>query len=111
MGCEERIEVAFHQAIREYGIDAFVWEVICQSKNRDYALNVMESYFIKELNSHYVYGHGYNMSFGGDAPMMRRKHSPETKAKMSQARLGKKKTYRADGTHYYAFPTQPVAVA
>ena len=56
----------FHRAIRKYGSDAFLWEVIYASENVKHTLNVMESRFIQEHNSHCYYGHGYNMTLGGE---------------------------------------------
>jgi group I intron endonuclease len=47
-------------AIRKYGLDGFDWEIICQSKDSDYLLNVMEPYFIKQYNPE------YNKTLGGE---------------------------------------------
>ena len=55
-----------HCAIRKYGEDSFEWELICQSKDSYHLLNEMEPYFIKEYNSFYLTGHGYNMTWGGE---------------------------------------------
>jgi len=92
----------FHNAIQKYGKDAFVWEILYQSKERDHTLKVMEEFFIKENNSHYLNGHGYNMTYGGNGTFgyihsletkekignswKGKKHSEETKKKMSEAR-------------------------
>lgn len=81
--------LVFHNALREYGPDAFEWEVVCQSKNGQHLLNEMEPYFIKHYNSFYRGGQGYNMTLGGDGCIGHR-HSPETLAKMSAVRTGKK---------------------
>lgn len=56
----------FHKAIRKYGSDAFTWEIIHKSEDVQYTKNVMESRLIQENNSHYLYGHGYNMTLGGE---------------------------------------------
>lgn len=56
----------FHKAIKKYGSEAFIWEVICQSKNYNHLLLVMEPYFIKDYNSFYLNGQGYNMTLGGE---------------------------------------------
>ena len=53
----------FHRAIQKHGIDAFVWEVIYQSLDKNHTKNVMEAYFIQEYNS---YKCGYNCTLGGD---------------------------------------------
>jgi len=46
-------------------------------------LNEREIYWIKELHSH-VTEHGYNLSWGGEAPMRGLKHSEETKKKIAE---------------------------
>ena len=53
----------FCNAIRKYGWDNFTWEVLYQSYDENYTLNVMEPYFIKENNS---LNDGYNMTIGGN---------------------------------------------
>ena len=71
----------FHKAIKKYGIDCFIWEIIYQSKELDHTLNVMESYFIEKYNS---YKDGYNLTLGGEGATGRI-HSEETKRKMSES--------------------------
>ena len=41
----------FYRALKKYGLNSFEWSVLYQSKERDYTLNFMESYFINEYNS------------------------------------------------------------
>ena len=77
----------FYCALRKYGWDNFDWTVLYQSKDKEHCLNVMESHFIKEYNS---FEDGYNMTFGGEAVMFDRRHSPETKEKMRLSHEGKK---------------------
>jgi group I intron endonuclease len=89
--CETQI---LHKAIKKYGWDNFEWEVIYQSKDYEHCLNVMENYFIKEYKS---FGDGYNMTKGGEGSLgnknwLDKKHSNETKLKMSQSHKGKVKT-------------------
>jgi group I intron endonuclease len=55
--------IIFYNAIRKYGWDNFTWEVLYQSYDENYTLNVMEPYFIKENNS---LNDGYNMTIGGN---------------------------------------------
>ena len=75
-------DTVFHRAVRKYGKDSFTWEVIYQSSDQEYCLHIMEPFFIKEFNS---FGNrGYNMTVGGDAPMLGKKHSNESKKKMSR---------------------------
>lgn len=79
----------FHKAIRKYGPDAFTWEVLCQSRDGDHLLNEMEGYFIRLYNSHYLDGHGYNMTYGGEGTLGR-VHTEETRKKISEAAKGRK---------------------
>ena len=81
----------FYRAIRKYGIDSFCWDIIYQSKDKKHCLNEMESYFINEFNS---FNSGYNMTKGGEGTLgkkswLGRKHSIETKLKMSNSAKGK----------------------
>ena len=52
-------------AIRKHTKDNFVVELCEQFDNRDEAFDA-ETYYIKKYNSHYLDGHGYNMSYGGE---------------------------------------------
>lgn len=61
--------VLFHKAIRKYGMEYFIWEIIYQSQDKVHCLKDMEPFFIKEYNSYYKWENGgYNMTLGGDAP-------------------------------------------
>ena len=73
----------FYDAIKKYGWHNFEWAVIYQSKDYIHCLNIMEPYFIEEYDS---FNSGYNMTVGGEAPMMKRKHSEESKQKMSDSK-------------------------
>jgi group I intron endonuclease len=75
-----------HKAIQKYGVDAFHWEIIFESKDKNYLLEKMESYFIKEYNSYFENNCGYNMTYGGQGGMTDKTHSEETKNKMKLAR-------------------------
>lgn len=68
-----------HKAFRKYGIDNFIFEIICQSKDRNYLHKEAESYFIKLYNSFYLNENskGYNMTLGGDGAVGS-KHSIES---------------------------------
>lgn len=60
-------QYAVHQAMRKYGKEAFVFEIIFEAfKESDLA--EFEKYFIKEFNSCILdnESHGYNMTRGGD---------------------------------------------
>jgi group I intron endonuclease len=102
----------FHNAIRKYGTEAFIWEVLFETPDSLFALNVLESRFIQEHNTHHIHGYGYNMSLGGEGSfgsprnvwteIMKINHSlrmrgrnkgPKTsehKKNLSRARIGKK---------------------
>jgi len=76
----------FHKAIRKYGFEFFKWEVIFESLDKNFLLDEMEGYFIKQNNSFYENGFGYNMTFGGDCGMRGMKHTEESKQKLKIAR-------------------------
>lgn len=70
----------FYCAIRKYGPDAFMWEVLYQSLDVTHTHKVMEPYFIAEHKSNSEFG--YNMTDGGDGVIgyewsddLRTKHS------------------------------------
>ncbi len=78
-----------YNAIRKYGLDNFRWDILYQNKDREHTLNIMETKFIINQNTHFKEGHGYNMTYGGEGakgwiP------SEETKKKISESNLGKK---------------------
>lgn len=95
----------FYNAIRKYGWDKFVWEVIYESSDGEHTLSVMENQFITEHNS-YVYAdnsNGYNMTLGGEGTLGHqktpeqieahrkklkgRKHDPEVVRRRTETRL------------------------
>lgn len=55
--------VIFHAAIKKYGKENFEWSILGEYMNED--LDRYEEYWIKEKNTHYQDGHGYNMNYGG----------------------------------------------
>ena len=65
--------------ISKYGYDSFEKEVVeyCELDK----LAELEIFYIKELHTHVSEG-GYNISWGGDAPMMGLNHSEKTKEKI-----------------------------
>jgi len=52
----------FYSALRKYGIDNFIFEIIYQSKDKNHCHNVMENFFINEYDS---IQNGYNQTEGG----------------------------------------------
>jgi group I intron endonuclease len=75
----------FYKALRKYGIENFSWEILYQSWDKKYCLNVMESFFIEQYDS---FNNGYNMTKGGEGTLgkkswLGKKHTEETKIKIS----------------------------
>ncbi len=97
-----------YKAIQKYGFAIFHLETLYSGSDAEFALRVMEPKLIKEHNSHFIDGYGYNMTYGGDGilgyihndatkKIMKEKRalqvfSDETKQKMSNSSSGKKKT-------------------
>ena len=72
----------FYNAIRKYGFDNFIWEVLYQSKDKIHTLEEMESFFIEECNT--ITPYGYNMKTGGEGGNL----SLESRKKISNSRIG-----------------------
>lgn len=82
--------IYFHRAIRKHGFDNFEWTIIDTALNEK-ELNEKEIYWIAEYRKTHVC---YNMSNGGDgntSVWVGRKHTEETKKKMSEAAKGHKR--------------------
>lgn len=75
--------IIFHNAIRKYGENAFIWEVV-KEYNDVTILDEAEKRCIALLNT--LSPNGYNLMTGGSNGT----HSEETKRKMSEALSGKK---------------------
>jgi group I intron endonuclease len=84
---KDKKNTKFYNAIRKYGWDDFVWEVVYQSKDFEHTLDYMEPYFIKENNT---LNFGYNMTPGGEGKKLGSVESNETKRRKSLAHKGKK---------------------
>jgi group I intron endonuclease len=78
-------------AVKKYGPDAFVVELLESNQDMDYTLSILEPKYIKDMKSHCKEGHGYNISFGGASVVLGRKHSDECRNRMSESRKGKKR--------------------
>jgi group I intron endonuclease len=77
---------AFHSAIRKYGEENFVWEIVEDNITDDAVLNQKEEYYISLYES---FGpKGYNMTKGGEG-QKGWVPSEETRAKWSEQRKGK----------------------
>lgn len=81
----KKIKSKFYNAIRKYGWDNFIREIIYTGFDSDHTLNEMEPHFISEYNS---YKNGYNSTVGGNAPMRHKSHTIKSKQKMSVQRSG-----------------------
>jgi len=79
-----------HRAIRKYGWHNFNKEIVYQSLYEDH-IKDYEEYFIRQDNTHYKFGFGYNMTYGGEGTkgVFRNK---TTRNKMSIAQKGKIKS-------------------
>ena len=82
----------FYRAIRKYGWENFTWEIIYQSLEKDFTLNIMEAFFITEYNSYY---NGYNTTLGGEGTFGYIR--PEEDRKKISKRLSKSNV----GRHWY----------
>lgn len=70
-----------YNAVRKYGWDSFLCELVYQSLDGHHCLNVMEPHFIREFDT---YKNGYNSTLGGEGSIGPKKQS--SKRKMSVAR-------------------------
>lgn len=61
MRCYEKEDCTFHQAIQEYGVDNFEWEIL-QTTESEKEADASEKKYIEEYNT---YRDGYNMNKGG----------------------------------------------
>jgi group I intron endonuclease len=81
-------QTKFHKAIREYGWESFVWDIIYQAKEelppkKSHTCKVMEDHFIKEHDS---LNNGYNSASGGGAwPIMKGEDHPLYKVGHTEA--------------------------
>jgi group I intron endonuclease len=85
----KRGDTCFYYAIRKYGWDSFVWDILYQSLEMLHTKDVMEEFFIRENNSfiNFEKSNGYNMSLGGDGrPGL--KHTEESISLMKKNRSG-----------------------
>jgi group I intron endonuclease len=81
----------FYRALRKYDVKHFQWEIIYESDDKNHCLNIMEPHFIKEHNT---FNDGYNMTQGGEGTFGKksfsgRKHTEETKKKISDSNKGR----------------------
>lgn len=72
-------------AMEKYGKENFKSYIVKYCKMEE--IDELEIFYIKELRSHVSEG-GYNISWGGSAPMRGRKHSQETLDRLSEVQRG-----------------------
>jgi group I intron endonuclease len=76
----------FHAAIRKYGWENFEWEVLLQSRDREYSLKFAEPHLIEEHNTRQS---GYNVARGGQGwGSLGTTRSKETREKISNSKKG-----------------------
>lgn len=80
------------KSIKKYGVENHIQEILYQSADQSHCRK-METHFIREHNSHYLDGRGYNMTYGGEGELGNRSrtnmpHSPESIRKMSESSKG-----------------------
>ena len=83
-------QIPFHRAIRKHGFSTFTWDVLWYPYASQDALNSIEQNFIKNLNT--LSPHGYNLGSGGKSGGSL---CSKTRAKISAAHTGKKRTPEA----------------
>lgn len=105
-------ERIFQRAIRKYGIDGFVFEILCRCISGT-DMDQKEVEMIRRLNSRNP--HGYNMTDGGEGTtgrevseevrekmrvrMTGRKHTEEARARISAGHIGIKHTDETKAKH------------
>jgi group I intron endonuclease len=89
----KKIDSYFYNAIRKYGWNSFIWEILYQSFDVDHCLNVMESHFIREYKTFVGFSDclGYNTTMGGDGTLgFKEPKSEKHKNNISKALTGRK---------------------
>ena len=81
--------VAFKNALKKYGKDAFVKTILIDNISCLNELNELERYFISKYDC--LYPNGYNLDLGGTN---KGRMSEATKAKMIKSKTGKKHTQK-----------------
>ena len=85
----------FHNAIRKYGKENFVWETIVECNSLE-ELNKVEIEMIKKYDA---LENGYNLTEGGEGTIGFR-HTEETKKKMSKSHMGEKNPMYGKHRHF-----------
>jgi len=83
---------AFHQAIRQYGFNAFVFSCIAEATDLQAACD-LERMLIQQHNT--LFPNGYNLTIGGQVGPAGYEHTAETKEKISKANKNRSPEMRA----------------
>lgn len=75
--------IILYKAMRKYEVGDLLWEIVYQSADKEYTLEIAENYFIRLYKSH-ISENGYNITYGGEGTIGA-KDSEETRAKKSIA--------------------------
>ena len=85
----------FHQAIREYGADAFKWEILhCDVRTQE-QLDELEQACIVEFNSMRPHGLNTGQRKGDEHYSRQRGFSSEHRANIAKAKRGKRRSAKA----------------
>jgi len=86
LSCSRKLKPQYilHKAIKLYGEKSFEMTILEKTKNKD-ELKLLEKKYIKEYNTYFENGNGYNMTYGGEGNFGY-KFTEEMKLKMSQKR-------------------------
>ena len=82
-------EYHFHNALRKYGINSFTFEVIANAANLD-ELNLLEEHYVDHYDS---INNGFNIRQAGG----NKRHSEESKKRMSEAQKDAHARRKAEG--------------
>jgi len=74
----------FHNSIRKYGPESFYKEILTESDNEEFLLNIMESQYIAMYQSNNP-DYGYNMTSGGEGGSK----NQEARQRLSKIMIGK----------------------
>jgi group I intron endonuclease len=80
-----RDNVYFHNSIRKYGIENFIWEIL-EDGLPDEKLSERETFYIKKFDT---FNRGYNLTLGGEG-CHGYKHSEEMLRHLSEIKIGTK---------------------